>query len=148
MQARLLFVAGLAGVLAALIVAVVVLSGGEDRTFAEAPPDCVSAWNDDVYAVNLGRHQSSIHGYIDVEVAFLRPDGTAPASGERDGSCAVVFAAGTLDPEVSAAAQIKRAGSWRPLSNGTSTERLAELQSRAASAHTAQITPEGVIDPL
>ncbi len=151
MQSRVLFVAGLAAVLAALIVAVVALSGGEDRSFAEAPPDCVSAWNDNVAAVTLGRHQSSIHGYIDVEVLMLRADGSIPAeaeSGPGPAHCAVVFAAGTLDPEVSAAAQIRRAGSWRALSDGASTERLTELQARASSEHNGQITPEGIIDPL
>jgi hypothetical protein len=151
MQSRVLFVAGLAAVLAALIVAVVALSGGEDRSFAEAPPDCVSAWNDNVAAVTLGRHQSSIHGYIDVEVLMLRADGSIPAaaeSGPGPAHCAVVFAAGTLDPEVSAAAQVQLSGSWRALSDSASTERLAELQARASSAHNAQITPEGTVEPL
>jgi hypothetical protein len=148
MQSRVLFVAGLAGVLAALIVAVVVLSGGEDRSFAEAPSDCVSAWNDDVAAVALGRHQTSIHGYIDVEVGMLRPDGTDAATGEGDAHCAVIFAAGTLDPEVSAAAQIHRDGSWRALSDSASTQRLGELQADAAGSFNAQLTPDGTIEPL
>ena len=148
MRSRVLFVAGLAGVLAALIVAVVALSGGEDRSFAVAPSDCVSAWNDDTYAVTLGRHQTSIHGYIDVEVGMLRPDGTDPATGERGALCVVIFAAGTLDPEISAAAQMYRDGSWRPLSDSASTERLTELQARASGGFNAQLTPGGTIDPL
>jgi len=148
MQSRVLFVVGLAGVLAALIVAVVVLSGGEDRSFAEAPPDCVSAWNDDTSAVALGRHQTSIHGYIDVEVGMLRPDGTDAEAGDQDAHCAIVFAAGTLDPEFSAAAQIHRGGAWRALSDSASTQRLGELQADAAGSFNAQLTPDGTIEPL
>jgi hypothetical protein len=147
MRSRLLFVAGVAGVLAALIAAILVFSGGEERSFAEAPPDCVSAWNDDPSAVALGRHQTSIHGYIDVEVAMLLPGGTDPGAGET-GDCAVVFAAGTLDPEVSAAAQIRRGGAWRPLSDTAATDRLAELQARAGGSYNAQLTPDGTIEPL
>jgi hypothetical protein len=37
MRSRLLFVAGVAGMLAALIAAILVLSGGEERSFADAP---------------------------------------------------------------------------------------------------------------
>jgi hypothetical protein len=148
MRSRLLFVAGVTGVLAALIVAILVFSGGEERSFAEAPPDCVSAWNDDPYAVALGRHQTSIHGYIDVEVSMLGADGADPAPGEGGAHCAVIFAAGTLDPEVSAAAQIRRAGAWRPLSDGAATDRLAELQARAGGSYNAQLTPDGTIEPL
>lgn len=147
MRSRLLFVAGVTGVLAALVVAVVVFSGGEGRSFAAAPRACVSAWNDDPYSVALGRHQTSIHGYIDVEVAMLSADGIDPAAGER-GDCAVVFAAGTLDPEVSAAAQIHRRGSWKPLSDSARSERLAELQARAAGSFNARLTPDGTIEPL
>jgi len=146
MRARLLFVAGVTGGLAALIVAVVAFSGGEDRSFPEAPPECVSAWNDDSYSVALGRHQTSVHGYIDVQVAMLRPDGLDPAAGEQ-GDCTVVFAAGTLDAEVSAAAQINRRGLWKPLSDTAPTERLAELQARAASSFNARLTPDGTIEP-
>lgn len=148
MQSRLLFVLGLAGVLAALIIAVAVLSGGEERSFAEAPPDCVAAWNDDTSAVTLGRHQTSIHGYIDVEVGMLRVDGTDPGAGESGGHCSVVFAAGTLDPEVSAAAQIHRDGSWRPLSDSAANQTLAELQAQASGSFNARLTPDGTIEPL
>ena len=140
-RGRLLF-AGVLGLGLTLIVAVLVLTGGEDSPeFEAADSDCISAWNDDEAAVSLGVHQFSGHGYEKVEVSRLG-EGAQP---QDTGSCAVIFAAPALDAELIAAAQILTGGSWRPLSElpGVTTERLGELQIGAATRSNATLGGDG-----
>jgi len=148
MRPRLLFAGGLGVLLAVLTVVLVALSGGEERSFAAPPAECVEAWNRDSSAVFLGKHQYAAHGYANVEVLRLRADGTAAAAGDAAALCAIVFAAGALDPELSAAAQVRRGKLWGPLSTTAPEERLASLQAAAESGYNAKITDAGTIEPL
>ena len=139
---RLIFAGVLAlGLLVAVLI--VVIAGGGGDSGPPADPDCISAWNDDSTAVSLGVHQFDGHGYDLVEVARIDQAGRRAEAGD----CAVIFAASTLDPEISAAAQIQRQGKWRPLSGepGITPERLGELQGEATSKVNATLDDDGTL---
>src|SRR5687767_10697455 len=109
-RARLLFAAGLGGLLAIAVIVLVVLSGGgEDHKFTAAPSRCLDGWNEDETAPSkLGIHQYDAHGYNYVQVLTLSSDGSAPVpESEPTAVCAVLFASNTLDPEAVAAALIR-----------------------------------------
>ena len=145
-RAKLIFAAVLAtGLLAAAAVVAIGSAGGEDRDVAPPDAECLGFWNSDPLALAYGVHNFKSHGYYRVEVLRLEGDGHAAAPGE--GTCAVVFAATTLDSEPSAAAQIFIAGSWNPLSEVTSVsdERLAELQSDAVGGSNATLDETGAL---
>jgi hypothetical protein len=120
-------------------------SGSSDEgTAAPAPDDCLKAWNSDPEAIGFGAHNSTGHGYSDVEVGYMPEEGSASLSAEPDvGKCAVVFAANKLDPEVLAAGQIYVDGQWVPLSGLLESADLAELQSAAVDGANATVTPQG-----
>lgn len=130
-------------------VAVVIFSGGDSEDPDAADPACIEEWNSDPAALSLGTHQASGHGYTAVEVTRLSGDGEEPAEGE-EGACAVVFAARFLDPELSAAAQIRKEGRWAALSESeqVSEGRLSELQSAATADANATVTPDGRLADL
>jgi hypothetical protein len=151
-RARLLFAGGTLAVLAIVVAAVLVLSsgGGDDHEFTAAPQDCVDAWNEDVSAQSLGRHQFDFHHYSEVQVLTLdgKTKDEAP-EGSPGALCAVAFASSSLDAELAAAALIRRSGTWYALSDlETDPNRLAELQSNAKSAYNAELTEDGKIEPL
>lgn len=149
-RARLWLAAGLAGVLAVAVAAAVALGGpGEGRAFSQAPPRCISAWNEDPAAVSFGLHQSGSHRYREVQVMTLSADGSHQVPASAPGaSCTVVFAAGALDPEPVSAAQVLKRAIWLPLSRLAGPDRLAALQVRAQAAYNAHVTPEGTLEAL
>jgi len=132
-----LAIAGVAAlILAATVVAVVALGGGDsDRaTATAASPECIRAWNGDLAATSYGRHNFNFHDYTGALVTFLDQRGNEVA--EDDGICAVVFPSKVLDPEPFAAGQVLRDGRWVPISSlgGVELERIGELQADAAQA--------------
>ena len=131
------------GLLAA--VAVVVVSGGGEDSNVEPELACLEAWNSDPAARTYGVHNFDSHGYQDVHVLRLDTDGQPASPGE--GSCAVVFASATLDPEPIAAAQVYSGDSWRPLSElpSVSAQRLGELQSDAVGDANATLDDAGAL---
>jgi hypothetical protein len=147
-RARLIFAGAAAAVLAAAIVVVAIGSSGstEESEVAEAPEECVRAWNDDPAALGYGRHNSVSHAYLEVQATRLAADGTEPPDPE-DGLCAMVFARTSLDPEPVAAAMVLRGREWVPLSSqeGVEADRLAELQSDALGLANADLEADGSI---
>jgi hypothetical protein len=90
-----------------------------------------------------------IHRYEEIQIATMKPDGSALVSeGEPGAACGVVFAAVSLDPEFSAAAMIESRGAWLPLSGKASPDRLAELQSDARAAYNGHLAEDGTVTPL
>jgi hypothetical protein len=148
-RARLVFAGGLLAAMVVVIVVVVVAGGsGEAGTeVAEAPPECIDAWNGDRDAVLTGSHQSTAHGYVRVQATRVGPDGSL-VEGD-DGDCAMIFAAPTLDAEAAFAAQVYDGNKWKALANdrGVQLERLGELQSQALGSANAELTAEGTIEP-
>jgi hypothetical protein len=132
-----------------VIVGVVLIagSGSEERAEAFAAPDkCIEGWNSDRKAVASGRHNSIGHGYTQVQVAYASADGTELGGDPIEGGgCVVVFAAGQLDPEPVAAAEIQLDGRWTPLSTTADPARLAQLQSAALGNANATLAPDGRI---
>lgn len=141
---------GAAAVLLAGIVAIVVLAGGDESPAAAAPPPgCIEEWNGDRAAQAYGAHNFAGHGYSQAHVLLLDPTAEAAASAEEGGRCAVVFPAGSLDPEPIAAAQTFVNGRWVPLSSaGVEEARLAELQADAVSAVNARLLADGTLTEL
>jgi hypothetical protein len=133
-----------------ILIAVILLAGGDDGAdVAAAPEECVEAWNGDPHAVSNGVHNFNSHGYASVQVAYANEDGTEIAPSPVDGGgCVVVFAAQALDPEPVAAAEIKLAKRWVPLSYEAELDRLAELQSDAMASANAQLSEDGTLAPL
>jgi hypothetical protein len=124
-----------------------------DNNAAPAPPECLALWNDDQRALRLGRHQSLAHGYSRVQVTFISDDGARlvseeDAEGPQPGAtCAVIFAAASLDPEPGANAQIHLRGRWGPLSSLIGINRLALLQREASMEVNATLTRGGDLEP-
>jgi hypothetical protein len=148
-RARLLFAGGAAAVLVAAVTVVAI--GSSDSSddlgdLAPGPAECVRAWNNDPAALNVGRHNSVSHAYLEVQATRLAADASEPA-GQDDGLCAMVFARTSLDPEPVAAAMVLRRGEWVPLSSleGVSPERLGELQSDAFELANADLRADGTI---
>lgn len=148
-RARLLFAAGAAIVLAAVVV--VVLVAGSDSVDlpepAEASAECVDSWNHDAAALSFGAHNATAHGYVDIHVTHLSDDGSELADPDS-GSCAVIFARSTLDPEPGAAGQLlSEDGAWEPLAgrSGYDVSSLTELQSDALQLANAELQPDGTI---
>ena len=135
----------------ALIVAIVIpdspgssSDGDNDATSAQASPDCLSAWNSDVYALNYGVHNSISHGYTDVQVGYMPKSGSALLSDDPGiGPCAAVFAANQPDPERQAAGQIRRGDEWIPLSRLLGLRDLVQLQVTAVTRANAKVTQYG-----
>ena len=149
-RARLLFAAGAAIVLGAVVV--VVLIAGSDSTKelpepVEASTECIESWNASKQAVAFGVHNSTAHDYTDVQVTRLEEDGSE-ASDPESGSCAVIFASSTLDPEPGASGQLlTEGGRWTPLAfrKGFDELRLTELQSDAQQLANADLQTDGTI---
>lgn len=122
-RTRLLIAGGTLAVLAAVIAAVLLVSGENERTFEPPSQACVDDWNENGAALVLGQHQFSIHRYQRLEVAYA------------DDRCRVIFSAAVLDAEPSSTVQILRDVGWVPLSGaGVPREELAELQTKAQEA--------------
>jgi hypothetical protein len=147
-RARLLFAlaAGVGLVAAVAVVAIGGAGSSDDAEVAEAPAECVRAWNDDPAALNYGLHNSVSHAYLEVHATRLETDGSQPADPE-EGVCAMVFARTSLDPEPGAAAMVLRNREWVPLSSqrGVEADRLAELQSNALELANADLETDGTI---
>jgi hypothetical protein len=125
------------------VVGAVVLSGGESGPEAAAPPPgCIERWNSDPAARAFGIHNYGSHRYTRVQMLLLDTRGRPSERGD----CGVVFAAQSLDPEPGAAAQVHVGGQWQALiGQGTSGERLGELQSEALANANATLGPAGTI---
>ena len=125
------------------IVAAVLLASGSSPSKAAAPPaGCIPRWNSDPAARAFGVHNYGAHRYTRVEVVLLDGRGR-PA---KDGLCGIVFAAQSLDPEPGAAAQVYADGQWEALvGQGTTSERLGQLQSEALVKSNATLGPAGTI---
>jgi hypothetical protein len=137
--------------LAAGTAAILFLGSGTPvkHQYTAAPDECVGAWNGNLPARYLGRHQYGFHRYKDVEIVMLSADGSRKmAPGSAGARCAIVFAASSLDPEFAAAAVIKRPAAWFPLSQTASANRLAELQSEAKTAYNANLHADGTVTSL
>ena len=132
------------------IVAIVVLAGGGGgEASAEAPPECVRAWNSDPAAVAFGRHNYSGHGYEGALVTYLSEE-AEEVDGAELGSCAVIFPAEALDPEPIAAGEVLEGRSWTPISRleGVELTRVAELQVLAAEAPNTRLADTGhLVEP-
>jgi hypothetical protein len=136
------------GVLAVAVGAVLVArsgGGGDGEEIAEAPAECVAAWNGDQAARGIGAHAASLHGYAQAWVTLIGSDGEP----DPDGSCAIVFPAPQPDPEPPFAATVLVGDRWRPLSEqgGIDTARLAELQREALESANVNLFPNGSVHP-
>ena len=100
---------GAAVVLIAIVAVVALAGGGGDDERAEAPPECVRAWNSDPAAVAFGRHNYNGHGYEGALVTYLTDEAEEVDSAEL-GRCAVIFPAQALDPEPIAAGEVLQGG--------------------------------------
>lgn len=151
-SARLRLAAAIAAtvVLAALVGLVVLLGGGSaEHSFEAAPPECVDAWNEDPQARRLGQHQYATHLYENVQVLTLSADFAEPVpAGEPGARCAAIFAALSLDAEVSAAASVNVRGRWAPLSGYQPHERLAAMQAEAQRGYNTELLEDGTLEPL
>jgi hypothetical protein len=128
----------------AVVIVVVLLAGSDDgREAGAADPACIEAWNSDETAVAFGEHQFGGHGYERVEV--LRVDARGAPSDAEDAMCAVVFAAGELDPEPGARAQVLLDGTWTGFESlgGVDDRAIGQLQSDAVAGTNARLTAEG-----
>jgi|GEM_PF-3176036 len=143
---RLPLIAAGAILLATLVGAVVLLGGSSSSKARAAPARCLSLWNGDPRARALGSHNFSGHGYELTEVTYV--DGAGDPSPR--GSCAVVFASPSLDPEPFVAARAYRAGRWVSLRAfaGLTDLRLAELQSAAREDANAVLRSDGTLAPI
>jgi len=146
---RIVIAAGAAVVLIAIVAVVALAGGGGDEERAEAPPECVRAWNSDPAAVAFGRHNYNGHGYEGALVTYLTDDAEEVDSAEL-GRCAVIFPAQALDPEPIAAGEVLRAGTWTPISElaGVELTRVGELQVLAAGAPNTRLASTGELAEL
>lgn len=125
------------------VVAAVLLGGGDAAPEAAGPPPgCVERWNSDPAARAFGIHNYGAHRYTRVQMLLIdrrgRPSGA--------GSCGVVFAAQSLDPEPFAAAQVHVGGEWVALtSRGASERAVGLLQAEALENANATLGPAGTI---
>jgi hypothetical protein len=149
-RTRLAFAVIAALVLGAIVVAVVVLGGGEDGAegVTAAAPACIRAWNGDPRATAYGRHNFNFHRYDGALVTFLTPEAEVVEAGEG-GKCAVIFPSRVLDPEPIAAGQVLEHRLWTPISTlqGIQLARVAELQVDAARAPNTLLDTTGKLTP-
>jgi hypothetical protein len=146
-----LAIAGGTAVVLALVVAIVVLSAGddEDHTFEPAPSACVEAWNGESTNLVLGQHQATAHRYSRIQMVRLGRGGAIAPMTDTAAPCGVIFASSSLDSELAAAALIESRDGWRPLSDGDVPEdTLADLQLGAQDEYNALINADGTIEPL
>lgn len=129
----------------AVAVAVVIVSGSDSSEAGAADSACIEAWNSDKTAVAFGQHQFGGHGYERVQV--LRVDARGTPSDAEGALCAVVFAAGELDPEPGARAQVLLDGSWTGFESlgGVDDRAIGQLQSDAVAGTNARLTAEGAL---
>jgi hypothetical protein len=148
-RGRIVIAVGAAAVLSAIVAVVALAGGGDGEGRAEAPPECVRAWNSDPAAVAFGRHNYFSHGYEGALVTYLSEDADEVDSAEL-GSCAVIFPAQALDPEPIAAGEVLKAGSWTPISEleGIELTRVGELQALAAGAPNMRLADTGELADL
>jgi hypothetical protein len=122
-------------------------SGGGDAAPAEAPSECLRAWNADPASTSFGTHNYSFgHDYRQARVSYR----SAPELSESDdGECTVVFARLSLDQEPFAAGQILEGNKWESLSEieGVDLNRVSELQGEALASPNASLLPDGRLAP-
>ena len=164
-RARLALAGGLAAVLTAVVL-IVVLLGGEDEGPPSEPADreCIEEWNSDRNVVVQGVHQYSAHQYTSVQVLRIVPDGSPlpeePDEGSAEeqggeilgtgkGQCTIAFASGALDTEAAAAALTNNGLRWVPVSElpAVDSGRLADLQAEALERANADLQPDGTLSP-
>jgi hypothetical protein len=150
-RARILLALGALAAFGAVVAVVAVTAGGSDDSGgagAEAPQECIDAWNEDRAALAFARHNSIFHNYNSAEVGYLTPAADASISSDPEtGECVVVFARTQLDPEALAAGQILEGGVWTPLTDVTDVNTVARLQSEAFDGANAKPTIDGEIVP-
>jgi hypothetical protein len=150
-KGRILIAAGMAIALTTIIIVVAVASGGgsTERRAIDAPPGCVTAWNNDRAARAYGRHNFNFHRYTGALVTYLTPS-AEEVGPEEGGLCAVIFPSRALDPEPFAAGQVLRRGRWLPISSLPEVEldRVAELQVTAAGAPNTRLDASGQLTAL
>jgi hypothetical protein len=150
-RSRILLALGAAAVLVVVVVVVAVASGGgaSERGALDAPPGCVTAWNNDRAARAYGRHNFNFHRYEGALVTYLTPS-AEEVGPDEGGLCAVIFPSRALDPEPFAAGQVLRRGRWIPISSLPEVEldRVAELQVTAAGAPNTRLDGQGLLTPL
>ena len=149
-RTRLLLAAGIAAVLAALVILVWVLSGSDEKhEYEPAPKACIDTWNGNSVTLVLGQHQASAHRYSRVQVVRFGKNGAVVPSTQTSAPCGVVFASSSLDSELAAAAMIQEGDTFRALSDkDIPTETLADLQFGAQEAYNALINASGTIEGL
>ena len=122
----------------------------EDGGSAAVPDECLAKWNGDQAALSYARHNRTFHNYSAAQVGYMPDDGSRAlvSNDPGDGSCVVVFARPTLDPEPGAAGQVERDGRWTPLTQVVVGNDLEALQSAALKAPNARPTELGELEPL
>ncbi len=150
-RSRLLLGSGIAILLVAGLLAVLLAGGGREGVAAfAADAECVDAWNEDPGALELGRHQLAIHGYTQVQVLRVSSEGVPVAAGDAGGLCAVAFAGSQLDSEYGAAVRVLEGRYWRSLEAiaAVTPDQLAELQAQAQGRPNASLADDGRLTPL
>lgn len=143
---------GLTTSFVALVVGVVLIAPGsqdDEEPATTASRECLDRWNSDEGALSYARHNRTFHRYSEAQVGYLPDDGSSTTISDdpNHGSCVVVFARSTLDPEPGAAGQIDRGGRWTPLTQIVVGNKLAALQNAALRGANAQPTEEGELAP-
>jgi hypothetical protein len=148
-RGRIAIAVGAAAVLFVIVAVVALAGGGGDEARAEAPRECVRAWNSDPEAVAFGRHNRFGHGYEGALVTYLSEEAEEVESADL-GLCAVIFPAEALDAEPIAAGEVLRAGTWTPISEleGVELSRVGELQALAAGAPNTSLADTGMLAEL
>ena len=145
-RTRVILAIGLAVLLATGVAGISLLSGdsGDASAASPAPEDCLSTWNKNDTALELGRHSRTFHLYETAQVGYLRSSGPEPEiSGGSPGACVVVFGRADLDPEIEGAGFSEVRGAWVPLSEGFAPNVLDKLQSEAVAAANTLLTADG-----
>jgi hypothetical protein len=141
-RARLVFAVVASAVLVAVVTAVAV-SGSSDEGAPAADADCVAAWNDDPVALGDGAHAYGGHGYRDVLVSRVDPDGALTDT--ADGRCAVVFATSQADREPGFGVRVLDSGEWVGLAfvDRVEFDDIAAMQRDAGATANAILLPDG-----
>jgi len=145
-----IFAVGIATLLVASLIVILVASGGSDETAlaSPAPSECLNNWNDDDAALVQGRHNRTFHQYESAQVGYLQSAGPEPRiSNDSTGTCAVVFGRADLDPEAEAAGFSEVSGAWVPLSEGYATNVLSVLQAEAIAGANVTLSSDGELAP-
>lgn len=131
-----------------MAVILVATGGSEEGATAAAPSECLDAWNSDEAALSYARHNRTFHRSSEVQVGYMDPAADPTLSSDPGaGSCAVVFARASIDPELPASGEVEQDGGWVPLSEFLEESDLARLQSEAIVGANAVPTAQGELAP-